>query len=76
MKESDKTKKGELLSALLQALLPVWESLVLLKGNVEGGMREMRQTGETGKLTRMPPPQEMSSSASLLLVSHGMINRS
>lgn len=48
--ESDKAKKGKLLYSLMQALLPVWESLVMLGpgqgGKVEGGREERDERKE------------------------------
>lgn len=48
--ESDKAKEGKLLYSLMQALLPVWESLVMLgpdlRGKVEGGKRDETKEGD------------------------------
>lgn len=48
----------------MRALLPVWESLVMLGPDLgkSEGREERDETKErdTGELTRMPPPQEMS----------------
>lgn len=50
IRESDKAKKGKLLSALMRALLPVWESLVMLGPDSGGMWREGR--GRWGKRGR------------------------
>lgn len=63
--EIDKRKEGKLLYSLMRALLPVWESLVMLgpglgetRGREEG---DETKEGHTGELTRvLPTPQEMS----------------
>lgn len=65
--EIDKRKEGKLLYSLMRALLPVWESLVMLGPGLgeTGGREEGDETkeGHTGELTRvLPTQQEMSAS--------------
>lgn len=69
-----------MLYSLMRALLPFWESLVMLgPGLGETGAREEgdeTKEGHTGELTRVPPtPQEMSTSTRFFfLVRHRMMN--
>lgn len=41
--KSDKAKEGKLLYSLMRALLPVWESLVMLGPDLGGKWREGRE---------------------------------